>query len=63
MRLLGTALLVVSAGSAICSSPGFISANQDNIAFTVYDNMFYRGRPATAQENLAASNILYENVI
>ncbi len=32
-------------------------------SFTIYDNMFYRGKPNTAREGLVASNILYENYI
>jgi hypothetical protein len=32
-------------------------------AFTVYDNIFYRGKPDTSRNGLIASNILYENRI
>jgi hypothetical protein len=32
-------------------------------SFTVYDNIFYRGKPNTAAEGLVPSNILYEAVI
>jgi len=32
-------------------------------SFTIYDNLFYRGKPNTVQEGLVASDILYEDRI
>ena len=40
--------------------PGPQSGKQ---AFSLYDNMFYKGKPDTAGDGLIASNILYENQI
>jgi hypothetical protein len=48
---------------AATAVPPRISGDNTTRSFTVYDNMFYRGKPDTAAEGLVASNILYEGVI
>jgi hypothetical protein len=40
-----------------------VAAAEGERPFPVYDNMFYRQKPNTAQEGLLASNILYEGDI
>jgi hypothetical protein len=44
---------------ALCSI--FLTAQESRKSFPVYDNMFYKGKPAMAQYGLMPSNILYEN--
>ena len=39
------------------------AAPADQRAFTIYDALFYRGKPATAGDGLVPANILYENKI
>ena len=38
-------------------------AAEEPRSFTIYDNLFYRGKPNTARDGLVAANILYENKI
>ena len=54
--------LFAAAGLAACSA----AASEKPLSshgFAVYDNMFYRGKPDTAEVGLIASNIVYENKI
>jgi hypothetical protein len=41
----------------------FVAAAENDRSFTVYDNMFYRGKPNTDAKGVQGSNILYENLI
>ena len=38
-------------------------ASRAERSFTIFDNLFYRGKPNVAREGLVAANILYENAI
>ena len=38
-------------------------AAEEPRSFTIYDNLFYRGKPNTARDGLVAANSLYENKI
>jgi hypothetical protein len=60
---LRTAQLLLIAFVTATVLPGMVAAAEHARSFTVYDNMFYRGKPNTAAEGLQASNILYENLI
>jgi hypothetical protein len=60
---LRTAHLLLMAFVAATVLPGMVGAAEHARSFTVYDNMFYRGKPNTAVQGLRASNILYENLI
>src|SRR5260370_39725714 len=62
MKLCAAILLVVALAS-VTAPWSKVAAAQGERSFTVYDNLFYRQKPNTAQEELVASNILYEGDI
>lgn len=56
-------MLLVAALASVTTPWNKVAAAQAERPFPVYDNMFYRQKPNTAQEGLVASNILYEGDI
>lgn len=49
---------------AVLATAGVLSSAQGSgKPFILYDNMFYKGKPDTAQIGMIASNIIYENKI
>jgi hypothetical protein len=62
MKSLAALLLLVIVAFAAALPRGMAGAKSER-PFTIYDNMFYRGKPDTAREGLVASNILYEDRI
>jgi hypothetical protein len=50
-------LVVVSTTTAVRQA----AVAKGGRSFTIYDNLFYRGKPNTVQEGLVGSDILYED--
>jgi hypothetical protein len=59
MHTLSGAMLIIV--PVLCST--LLIAQESSKSFPVYDNMFYRGKPATERYGLIPSNIVYENKI
>ena len=57
------AILLVVALASVTAPWRKVAAAQGERSFSVYDNLFYRQKPNTAQEGLVVSNILYEGDI
>lgn len=62
MRISATLLLFLAA-TVFLVPPRVMEATEEEKAFPIYDNMYYKGKPNTARAGLIPSNILYENKI
>lgn len=60
---LRTAVILLLAFACVGVCPNHSAVAQDQRSFTIYDNLFYRGKPDTARDGLVVANILYENKI
>src|ERR1700730_6631943 len=63
LKLHTALLLLVVASTTIAMPLRQAAVAKGGRSFTIYDNLFYRGKPNTVQEGLIASNILYEDRI